>query len=123
MAETGTASTYGQKYDDMIKYVDYLMPMTYKSGAGFGSDNNIVDFITRYMLNFDGIKPDDIVDIIETYILKSDKQTIESKRTKADLDGTIRAMSQLKLKGCALFREGLIPTYPMTYQSALNEKK
>ncbi|RAP49425.1 MAG: hypothetical protein BZ138_07700 [Methanosphaera sp. rholeuAM270] len=128
---------YGQDFKEIIKIVDYIMPMAYKGnyrGVSQDKDSWVTDVLTKQFLN-KKIRADKIICCIQTYSDDTDLnskvsagKTKEALRPYTDLLGTITVIAQCKAKGYALFREGLLfegntGKYPSTYAKVLGSLK
>ena len=119
---------YGQDFSAIAGLVDFVMPMAFKGdyvGVSQGSDSWIATVLNTMMINKFKISPEKILCCIQTYSSKSeldkkieDNKIKEALRSKNNLDLTMKAIAQSKVKGVCLFREGFIIEYPMTYKSA-----
>jgi len=119
MGESGTASTYGQNYETIGKKVDYIIPMLYKSAYDFlPSDGAVKQAIINWILPY--VDKSKIICGMDTY--RNEKKAYDTRRTKTELDATIRVLAELEIKGIAMFREFLLPVYPMTYRNAILER-
>lgn len=110
MPETSTNSTYyGQNYKEINEYVDYQMPMVFKGNYNAG-DTWIVNVIKYIQTE---TSASNVVAIIQTYNTDTDT----TKRTKTDMDTTIKQIKTINILGVALFRYGLIDSYPTSYKN------
>lgn len=110
---------YGQKHGDFAQYVDYMMPMVYKTTYATSkvtTDDNWVVARINYILN-QKVDKNKIVVALQTY--KSDN----SNRTLAELTTTAQKISTTKVRGVALFREGLVQgDYVKSYKDIMEGK-
>lgn len=110
---------YGQKHGDFAQYVDYMMPMVYKTTYATSkvtTDDNWVVARINYIIN-QKVDKNKIVVALQTY--KSDN----SNRTLAELTTTAQKISTTKVRGVALFREGLVQgDYVKSYKDIMEGK-
>ncbi len=116
-AEDGASSSYyGQKHKDFAQYVDYMMPMVYKTDYATSKVTTDDDWVlarTNYIIN-QGVDKNKIVVSLQTY--KSDN----SNRTLGELTTTAQKISTLKVRGVTLFREGLVQgDYVKSYKNIM----
>lgn len=110
---------YGQKHKDFAPYVDYMMPMIYKTDYAtpkLVTDDEWVLKRAKYILD-QGVDKNKIVATIQTY--KSDNSNIPL----AELNATSQKLSTLKIRGVTLFREGLVQSdYVKSYKDIIGGK-
>lgn len=98
----GTVTYYGQDYEQLSKYLDVMLPMTYKYDYHAGRD--WLKSATEYVVQ--KAKYCKVVSIIQTY------DTSISKLSKSELEGDAKAVMSVGSYGYGLFRYGLISSYP-----------
>ena len=106
--DDANTSYYGQDLKAICDYVDYIQPMIYKEDYSSWSKYEDSWVISRleYIINL-GVSVDKIMVALQGY------KSSGGKYSTIDIDeytGTVRKISVKKVKGVALFREGLVPS-------------
>ena len=94
------AKYYGQDYNQLSKYLDYLVPMIYK--GNYGKTTAWVGTTTKYIVSHANGKP--VIVGLQTY--KSDSNL--AKLPASELKKDIKAANDNGASGYVLFRYGLI---------------
>jgi len=94
---------YGQSYEQLSKYVDYLVPMVYK--GNYGKDTSWIGTTTAYIVNHSTAP---VVVAVQTYRSDSDPTPLSGSELANDVQTAIYNNAA----GYALFRYGLISSYP-----------
>lgn len=105
--KAGTKTYYGQDYLELSRYLDVMLPMTYKYEYNAGRE--WLKSTTEYVVSH--AKYCKVVSVLQTY------DNSLSKLSKAELEADAKAVMSSGSYGYSLFRCGLISTYP---RSAIN---
>ncbi|MDO5825331.1 MAG: hypothetical protein Q4Q22_03035 [Methanosphaera sp.] len=105
--KAATVTYYGQNYLELSRYLDVMLPMTYKYEYNAGRE--WLKSSTEYVVSH--AKYCKVVSVLQTY----DKSL--SRLSQAELEADARAVMSVGSYGYSLFRCGLISTYP---KSAVN---
>lgn len=106
--EAGTSTYYGQNYKELSEYTDYMHIMAYRGnyrGTLTDNTNEWVKKVVTYAQNQAG--KDKIVCTLQTYTNDSDVEKVginKCKRTKNNLDTTIKQIASNDSRGVTLFR-------------------
>ena len=101
MPECGAnAYYYGQDYEKLAPYLDFMVPMIYK--GNYNKDTAWIGTTTQYIVNKANGTP--VIAGLQTYVSDSNIQPIPA----AELEGDIEAAISNGSSGYALFRYGLI---------------
>jgi len=103
----GTKTYYGQDYEQMSRYLDVMLPMTYKYDYKSGRD--WLKSATAYVVSH--AKYCKVVSVLQTY------NSNLNRLSKSELEADARAVMAAGSYGYGLFRHGLISYYP---KSAVN---
>jgi hypothetical protein len=99
---------YGQSYEQLSHYVDFLLPMIYK--GNYGKDTNWIGTTTAYIVNHSTVP---VVAAVQTY--ESDTNT--TPLNGSELTSDVQSAASNNASGYALFRYGLISSYPEIYEN------
>lgn len=105
--KAGTKTYYGQDYLELSRYLDVMLPMTYKYDYHAGRE--WLKSTTEYVVSH--AKYCKVVSVLQTY------DTSLTKLSQAELEADARAVMSVGSYGYSLFRCGLISSYP---RSAVN---
>ena len=101
MPECGAnAYYYGQDYEKLAPYLDFMVPMIYK--GNYNKDTAWIGTTTQYIVNKANGTP--VVVGLQTYVSDSNIQPIPASELEGDIEAAISNGSS----GYALFRYGLI---------------
>ncbi|HML04673.1 MAG TPA: pseudomurein-binding repeat-containing protein [Methanobacterium sp.] len=91
---------YGQDYEQLSNYLDYLVPMVYK--GNYKEDTDWIGNVTAYIVNHSGGKP--VIVGLQTYESDDNVTPIPG----AELNGDVKEALDNGASGYSLFRYGLI---------------
>jgi hypothetical protein len=94
---------YGQSYEQLSQYVDCLVPMIYK--GNYGEDTSWIGSTTSYIVNHSTVP---VVAAVQTYESDSNATPINGSELTSDVQTAI----DNNASGYALFRYGLVSSYP-----------
>ncbi len=100
---------YGQSYEQLSQYVDCLVPMIYK--GNYGEDTAWIGSTTSYIVNHSTVP---VVAAVQTYESDSNATPING----TELTNDVQTAADNNASGYALFRYGLISSYPDIYGTA-----
>lgn len=100
--KSATKKYYGQDYTKLSKYLDIIMPMTYK--YSYSAGRTWLKSSTQYVVKH--APSSKVVSILQTY------NNNLKKLSSSELEGDARAVMKGGSYGYVLFRYGLISSYP-----------
>ena len=95
---------YGQSYEQLSQYVDCLIPMVYK--GNYGEDSSWIGTVTSYIVSHSTVP---VITAVQTYESDSNTTPLSSSELTTDVQTAVDNGSS----GYALFRYGLISSYPV----------
>ncbi len=100
---------YGQSYEQLSQYADFLVPMIYK--GNYGEDTAWIGSTTSYIVNHSTVP---VIAAVQTYESDSNATPING----TELTNDVQTAVDNNASGYALFRYGLVSSYPDIYGTA-----